>query len=237
MGLLFGPGVLAHDLNDDAMARALGGLVEAEPRTLFTQLVLQAVLRDRITVKTLHADTTSRSPGAPAPGLGFAVQARPFVYLYLACLPGFLYRVEQSPQVLSRHPGLNVVHRSENVSTALSQNANVFPHLLRHLLGCPEGQHLLGIHATTPEHQLLPIALFQKPGVHALGGDLNRIQNVNARAAGRAPGGGLGPLHPRPIFAAATSRSDVQPQLCEVESLHRPGIAAAEDLMLAGLQP
>lgn len=61
VALLFGPGVSAQDFNDDALARALDALAEAEPRTLFTQLALRAVLRDRIPVKTLHADTTSRS--------------------------------------------------------------------------------------------------------------------------------------------------------------------------------
>lgn len=61
VALLFGPGVSAQDFNDDALARALDAVAEAEPRTLFTQLALRAVLRDRIPVKTLHADTTSQS--------------------------------------------------------------------------------------------------------------------------------------------------------------------------------
>jgi len=61
VALLFGPGVQAGDFNDDALARALDALAEANPSALFSQIALNAVLRDGIAVRTVHADTTSRS--------------------------------------------------------------------------------------------------------------------------------------------------------------------------------
>lgn len=61
VALLFGPGVGPDDFNDDALARPLDDLAAANPRAIFSQVAMNAVLRDGIEVRTLHADTTSRS--------------------------------------------------------------------------------------------------------------------------------------------------------------------------------
>ena len=61
VALLFGPEVRAEDFTDDALARALDDLAEADPKAIFSQVALRAVLREGMEVETLHADTTSRS--------------------------------------------------------------------------------------------------------------------------------------------------------------------------------
>lgn len=59
--LLFGAGVTASDFNDDALARALDALAQAEPRELFNQIALGAIVREGSETRCLHGDTTSIS--------------------------------------------------------------------------------------------------------------------------------------------------------------------------------
>lgn len=59
--LLFGPGVTADALNDDALGRALNKLAQAHPKRVYLQLALSAVKVHGIDVNSVHADTTSKS--------------------------------------------------------------------------------------------------------------------------------------------------------------------------------
>ncbi len=58
---LFGPGISWHSLNDDALARALDKLAEADPEKVYQALVLEVLSTENVTVDALHADTTSVS--------------------------------------------------------------------------------------------------------------------------------------------------------------------------------
>ena len=58
---MFGPGVKADDINDDAVGRALDKLAEANPREVYGTVSLKAVCHEGVSVEVLHADTTSVS--------------------------------------------------------------------------------------------------------------------------------------------------------------------------------
>jgi len=58
---LFGPGVTASALNDDAMGRALDKLAEAGAGEVYGTVALQAVCHEGVSIDVLHADTTSVS--------------------------------------------------------------------------------------------------------------------------------------------------------------------------------
>ncbi|MCP3775987.1 IS1634 family transposase [Paenibacillus sp. MZ04-78.2] len=59
--LLFGDGVTADDLNDDALARALDKLHEATPWKVYSTLAIRAMRKLGLPIGTLHNDTTSVS--------------------------------------------------------------------------------------------------------------------------------------------------------------------------------
>ncbi len=59
--LLFGPGVTADSLNDDALARALDKLYEATPWTVYSTLALHALSKLGHRLGPIHCDTTSFS--------------------------------------------------------------------------------------------------------------------------------------------------------------------------------
>jgi len=59
--LLFGPGVTADALNDDALARALDKLYEATPWTVYSTLALHALSKLGHRLGPIHCDTTSFS--------------------------------------------------------------------------------------------------------------------------------------------------------------------------------
>ncbi len=61
MEVLFGAGIEASDFNDDALARALDALAQADPKAVFTQLTLGAVVAEGSETRILHGDTTSVS--------------------------------------------------------------------------------------------------------------------------------------------------------------------------------
>ena len=58
---VFGPGVLAEALNDDALARALDKLAAAGPRLVYSAVAARACLLEGIASDFLHYDTTSFS--------------------------------------------------------------------------------------------------------------------------------------------------------------------------------
>jgi transposase len=65
---LLGPGIMADDLNDDCLGRALDWLYAHDPTTLFAGIALQARHRFGISARQVHVDTTSFSvSGAYAP--------------------------------------------------------------------------------------------------------------------------------------------------------------------------
>lgn len=71
--VLIGPGVVAEDLNDDALARALDAIYEAGPDKLFSQLAVSTTLSLRVLDQfddliPLHGDTTSFSVYGEYPG-------------------------------------------------------------------------------------------------------------------------------------------------------------------------
>ncbi|WP_127586918.1 IS1634 family transposase [Paenibacillus koleovorans] len=59
--LLFGAGVTADDLNDDALARALDKLHEATPWKVYSTLAIRAMRKLGLPIGVLHNDTTSMS--------------------------------------------------------------------------------------------------------------------------------------------------------------------------------
>lgn len=58
--ILFGKGVKPSHLNDDALARTLDKLYNANPKKVFSTLALKAVMHENIDTKVLHGDTTAR---------------------------------------------------------------------------------------------------------------------------------------------------------------------------------
>ncbi len=58
---LFGRGIDWRCLNDDALARSLDKLSEADPEKVYQALVLEVLNTEGVTVDALHADTTSVS--------------------------------------------------------------------------------------------------------------------------------------------------------------------------------
>jgi len=58
---LFGAGVHPEDLKDYSIARALDKVSEANARKVFSSIAMQVVADENISIKTLHADTTSIS--------------------------------------------------------------------------------------------------------------------------------------------------------------------------------
>lgn len=59
--LLFGNGVVADDLNDDALARSLDKLYEAIPWKVYSTIALHALSKLNLPLRTLQNDTTSMS--------------------------------------------------------------------------------------------------------------------------------------------------------------------------------
>ncbi len=57
----FGPGIKAEHFNDDALGRILDAFYEANPKEIFTSIALKSIATYNIQVKTIHADTTSKS--------------------------------------------------------------------------------------------------------------------------------------------------------------------------------
>lgn len=59
--LLFGRGVSYEDLDDNALARALDKLYDADPKRVFAAIVARAIMQDNVERDRLHWDSTSRS--------------------------------------------------------------------------------------------------------------------------------------------------------------------------------
>ena len=57
----FGPKIKAEHFNDDALGRILDAFYEANPKDIFTSIALKSISTYNIKVKTIHADTTSKS--------------------------------------------------------------------------------------------------------------------------------------------------------------------------------
>lgn len=57
----FGPGIKAEHFNDDTLGRILDAFYEANPKEIFTSIALKSIGTYNIKVKTIHADTTSKS--------------------------------------------------------------------------------------------------------------------------------------------------------------------------------
>lgn len=58
--LLFGPGVEAHNFNDDALGSTLDKIYDANPRKVFSVATMRALTEENISCRTLHGDTTAR---------------------------------------------------------------------------------------------------------------------------------------------------------------------------------
>ena len=86
-------------------------------------------------------------------------------------------------QIVGRYIGHHIVDGVEDEAAILVQNADTLGYLLPYLLGCAEGQYMLGIHAAAPEGELVTVALLQLLGADALGlhgAELNGIQTIHA---------------------------------------------------------
>ena len=57
--VLFGPGVAADDLNDDALGRALDKLAVARPATVFHAVAAKMWAHERVPFDTLHGDSAA----------------------------------------------------------------------------------------------------------------------------------------------------------------------------------
>lgn len=55
------PGISWRCINDDALARALGKVAQADPEKVYQSLVLEVLKTDKLTVDALHANITSAS--------------------------------------------------------------------------------------------------------------------------------------------------------------------------------
>lgn len=58
--LLFGPGVEAHNFNDDALGSTLDKIYAAGPKKVFSAAALRALLKEDIHYRFLHGDTTAK---------------------------------------------------------------------------------------------------------------------------------------------------------------------------------
>ncbi len=58
--LIFGKGFKSSDFNDDALARTLDKIHAAGAKKVFCHASLKALLKEELTIDTLHADTTSK---------------------------------------------------------------------------------------------------------------------------------------------------------------------------------
>ena len=70
--------------------------------------------------------------------------------------------------------------RVEDESSPWREDRDTLRYLRAHLLRCAEGEGVLRIHAATPEDDAIAEARFQLAGVHAFGGALHRIEDVEA---------------------------------------------------------
>lgn len=59
--VLFGSGIQADAFNDDALGRAMDKMADASPKLIYSNLILSAITKNKITVGSVHADTTSKS--------------------------------------------------------------------------------------------------------------------------------------------------------------------------------
>ena len=60
MELLFGPGIEPNHFNDDALGNTLDKIYVAGPKTVFSAVSLKAQMKEDITCRVLHGDTTAR---------------------------------------------------------------------------------------------------------------------------------------------------------------------------------
>ena len=58
--LLFGPGIKYDYFNDDALGKTLDKIYQAGPKKVFSAVTLKAQLKEGITYRVLHGDTTAR---------------------------------------------------------------------------------------------------------------------------------------------------------------------------------
>ena len=58
--LLFGPGIVFDYFNDDALGKTLDKIYKAGPKKVFSAVTLKAQLKEEITYRVLHGDTTAR---------------------------------------------------------------------------------------------------------------------------------------------------------------------------------
>ena len=89
--------------------------------------------------------------------------------------------VDHSDNVFDWGVHLHVVDAVEDESAVWRENCAALKHLLVYLIGRAKGQGFLGIDTATPEDDAVAITIFKDLGIHAGGGTLNRIENVEAR--------------------------------------------------------
>src|ERR1039458_2472651 len=93
-------------------------------------------------------------------------------------LPVFLHHVEHGERIRNWGIGLEVVDRAEDEAAAGAESFDSLAHLVPHFLRCAEGQGLLRVHAAAPEDQLVAVVLLERAGLHAFGGTLDGIEDV-----------------------------------------------------------
>ena len=94
--------------------------------------------------------------------------------------PEFFHRLEQRQQVVYWRFGDDVVDGVEDEAAAFTEDADTLLDLGADLFRCAERQCLLRVHAATPEGDLLAVLALQLARIHAGGGALHGVEDVEA---------------------------------------------------------
>ena len=90
-----------------------------------------------------------------------------------------MYGVKSRPDVFGTGVTDNVVDGVEDVAAALGQNIQTLGDLCCDFLRGAVGQHILRVYAAAPEYQLVAVLFLEHACVHALGGQLYRIDDIH----------------------------------------------------------
>src|SRR5436305_1153431 len=84
-----------------------------------------------------------------------------------ACAAELVYRFQHGDDVSDRCLRLDVMNGVEDETAAFGKHLAALQNLSANLFRRAEGQHLLRVHASAPEHDAVAITFLQVPRVHA----------------------------------------------------------------------
>jgi hypothetical protein len=91
-----------------------------------------------------------------------------------------VYGVDHGDDVLCRRLGLDVVDGIEDEAAVGREDLASTQDLFADLRWCSEGQHVLCVYASAPEDDAIAELPFELLGLHARGGTLDRVEDVDA---------------------------------------------------------